>query len=197
MNLDLFNDLVNKVKESDFVQNFMEELSNYLENSNNTEKGEIELNNKENKLDANRIEDGLYQVVDFSSKGVFLQNTNNNKVFEETNLPKELMDKIGNDYILRYKDGEYSIEKELTDDFMNSLVGIQEYQKIKENFEKETNILKIDSNTRFNVQSREKDYTILSYGKDNTINVPNALIPYFAKENTSLYYKNGKFENAI
>ena len=105
MNLDLFNDLVNKVKESDFVQNFMEELSNYLENSNNTEKGEIELNNKENKLDANRVENGLYQVVDFSSKGVFLQNTNNNKVFEETNLPKELMDKIGNDYILRYKDG--------------------------------------------------------------------------------------------
>ena len=197
MNLDLFNDLVNKVKESDFVQNFMEELSNYLENSNNTEKGEIELNNKENKLEANRVENGLYQVVDFSSKGVFVQNTNNNKVFEETNLPKELMDKIGNDYILRYKDGEYSIEKELTDDFMNSLVGIQEYQKIKENFEKETNILKIDSNTRFNVQSREKDYTILSYGNDNTINVPNALIPYFAKEHTSLYYKNGKFENAV
>ena len=191
--LDLFNDLVNKVKESDFVNNFIDELTDYLKNAN--EKGETQLNNEQNNnLDIYREENCLYQVVDFSSNGVFLQNTNNDKIFEETNISQELLDKIGNDYILRYKDGKYFIEEELTDNFMNSMVGIQEYRKIKEEFEKESNILEIDSNTKFNVDLRNSDNTILSYGKEkNTIEVPNALIPYFAVEGNVLKYDNGKF----
>ena len=193
MSLGLFNDLINKVKESDFVNNFIDELTDYLKNTN--EKGETLLNNEQNNnLDIYREENCLYQVVDFSSNGVFLQNTNNDKIFEETNISQELLDKIGNDYILRYKDGKYIIEEELTDDFMNSMVGIQEYRKIKEEFEKESNILEIDSNTKFNVDLRNSDYTILSYGKEkNTIEVPNALIPYFAVEGNVLKYDNGKF----
>ena len=193
MSLDLFNDLVNKVKESDFVNNFIDELTDYLKNAN--EKGETQLNNEQNNnLDIYRQENCLYQVVDFSSNGVFLQNTNNDKIFEETNISQELLDKIGNDYILRYKDGKYIIEEELTDNFMNSMVGIQEYRKIKEEFEKESNILEIDSNTKFNVDLRNSDNTILSYGKEkNTIEVPNALIPYFAVEGNVLKYDNGKF----
>lgn len=193
MSLDLFNDLVNKVKESDFVNNFIDELTDYLKNAN--EKGETQLNNEQNNnLDTYRQENCLYQVVDFSSNGVFLQNTDNDKIFEETNISQELLDKIGNDYILRYKDGKYIIEEELTDNFMNSMVGIQEYRKIKEEFEKESNILEIDSNTKFNVDLRNSDNTILSYGKEkNTIEVPNALIPYFAVEGNVLKYDNGKF----
>ena len=193
MSLDLLNDLVNKVKESDFVNNFIDELTDYLKNAN--EKGETQLNNEQNNnLDIYRQENCLYQVVDFSSNGVFLQNTNNDKIFEETNISQELLDKIGNDYILRYKDGKYIIEEELTDNFMNSMVGIQEYRKIKEEFEKESNILEIDSNTKFNVDLRNSDNTILSYGKEkNTIEVPNALIPYFAVEGNVLKYDNGKF----
>lgn len=193
MSLDLFNDLVNKVKESDFVNNFIDELADYLKNAN--EKGETQLNNEQNNnLDIYREENCLYQVVDFSSNGVFLQNTNNDKIFEETDISQELLDKIGNDYILRYKDGKYIVEEELTDDFMNSMVGIQEYRKIKEDFEKESNILEIDSNTKFNVDLRNSDNTILSYGKEkNTIEVPNALIPYFAVEGNVLKYDNGKF----
>ncbi len=193
MSLDLLNDLVNKVKESDFVNNFIDELTDYLKNAN--EKGETQLNNEQNNnLDIYREENCLYQVVDFSSNGVFLQNTNNDKIFEETNISQELLDKIGNDYILRYKDGKYIIEEELTDNFMNSMVGIQEYRKIKEEFEKESNILEIDSNTKFNVDLRNSDNTILSYGKEkNTIEVPNALIPYFVVEGNVLKYDNGKF----
>ena len=60
-------------------------------------------------------EDCLYQVVDRSLNGVYLQNLNNNKVFEEKELSKELLDKIGNDYILRYINGEYFFEEELTE----------------------------------------------------------------------------------
>ena len=193
MSLELFNDLINKVKESDFINNFIDELTDYLKNTN--EKGETLLNNEQNNnLDIYREENCLYQVVDFSSNGVFLQNTNNDKIFEETDISQELLNKIGNDYILRYKDGKYIVEEELTDDFMNSMVGIQEYKKIQEDFEKESNILELDLNTKFNVKSRNNDYTVLTYGeKRNTMEVPNVLVPYFATEGNVLRYENGKF----
>ena len=130
MSLDLINDIVNKIKESDFVNNFMEELSNHL--ANVKEKGEKQMSNdntNSNELNEFRKENELYQVVDFSSKGVYLQNMNTNKVFEETNISQDLKNKIGNDYILRYKNGEYIFEEKLTDDFMNGLIDIKEYQK--------------------------------------------------------------------
>lgn len=196
MDLDVFQDLINKVKDSDLVQNFITELSNHLEKTNSKEGNKMTNNEKVSELNNHREENCLYQVVDFSSDGVFLQNTNNNAIFEEKNMPKELMDKISNDYILRYKDGNYVIEEELTDDFMNSMVGVQEYKRIQENFEKESNILKIDPNTHYTVSSRKEDFTVLSYGENskNTIEVPNELLPYFINEQTVLNYKNGKFE---
>ena len=86
-------------------------------------------NTNSNELNEFRKENELYQVVDFSSKGVYLQNMSTNKVFEETNIPEDLKNKIGNDYILRYKNGEYIFEEKLTDDFMNGLIDIKEYQK--------------------------------------------------------------------
>ncbi len=196
MNLDFFNDVFNKVKESDFAQKFTEELSNYLEKVNEEGRGQLEVQENNKNLDTYREENALYQVVDFSSKGVFLQNTNTGVTFEETDISQDILDKIGNDYILRYTDGKYVVEQELTEDFMNSMVGIQEYRKIKEQFEKESNILHIDANTRFNVLSRDNDYTMLSYGEKDTLKVPNALVPFFANEQSILCYKNGKFENA-
>ena len=211
MNLDLFNNLINKVKESDFLQNFMTELSSYLENldvkgGNQMEKQEISQENniqtnelESKRLDSEKVENALYQVVDFSSNGVFLQSTENNKIFEETNIPKELLDKIGNDYILKYNNGTYTIEQELTDDFMNNMIGVKEYQKLKSDFEKESDILNLDSNTNYTIKEREKDYTVLTYGKDNsnTIKVPNRLLPYFISDNSTLCYKNGKFEKVF
>lgn len=130
MSLDLINDIVNKIRESDFINNFMEELSNHL--ANVKEKGESNMSNENtnsNELDEFRKENELYQVVDLSSKGVYLQNMSTNKVLEETNIPQDLKNKIGNDYILRYKNGEYIFEEKLTDDFMNGLIDIKEYQK--------------------------------------------------------------------
>ena len=78
-------------------------------------------------MEANSLkqEGTLYQVVDFSSKGVYLRNTGNNKIFEETNIGEGLKEKLGNDYVLSYKNGEYVYEEELTDKFMNSLVDIE------------------------------------------------------------------------
>ena len=83
MKLEIFNNLINNAKDNKFVQNFMKELSDYLENLNNGEKDTKGIiNDSNNKY---REEDCLYQVVELTKNGVYLQNTNNNKVFKETN----------------------------------------------------------------------------------------------------------------
>lgn len=123
MNLEIFNNLINATKDNDIVQNFIKELSNFLQNETEGKDNNM-LQEKKPNINDLKQENCLYQVVDRSKNGVYLQNLSNNKVFEETSIPKELLDKIGNDYILRYKDGEYIFEEELTDDFFNGLIDI-------------------------------------------------------------------------
>ena len=116
MKLEIFNKITNDIKENDLVENFMQELSKHIENSKKKEQmntinnEEINNNNeieKENsleqqeKLEQNREENCLYQVVDFSAKGIFLLNKNTNKIFEETEISQELKNQIQNDSILR------------------------------------------------------------------------------------------------
>ena len=191
MNLELINNLVNNAKENKIVQEFIKELSSYLLN-----KGEEKKQLKENNLEDLREENCLYQVIDRGQKGVYLQNTRNNKIFEETELPEEIKDKIENDYILRYKGGKYVIEEELTDDYFNKMIGIEEYEQIQKDFIEKSNISEIEPNTRFKIISSEKDYTVLGYGENNQnqIEVPNSLLPYFMENDTILYYKDGRFE---
>lgn len=119
MNLDFFKELENGAKKID-INGFIKELTNHLNNSKEK---------TNDKLDDFREENCLYQVVGLSSKGVYLQNKNNNKVFEEVNMSQELREKIGNDYILRYKNGEYIFEEELTDRFFEGLDDINEENK--------------------------------------------------------------------
>lgn len=186
MGLDLFNNIFNKTKESNFIQNFIEELKNYLESS---EKMEI---NKEDKGE-------IYQVVDFSKNGVYLKSAENDEIFEEKNIPNETLDKIGNDYILRFKQGKYIVDEELTDDFMNSLVDVREYVKIKEEFKNNSNILQNNPNTIYSVQEHNTENTIVCYGINNekTMNIPNALVPYFTVKGNQLMYRDGKFERVF
>lgn len=198
MNLNLVNELMKKGIQNNIVQSFIKELSNYLENIN--EKGENELDKQDinSNLEKYRKEDKLYQVVDMSTNGVILQDTKNNVTFEETEISEDIKDKIQNDYILKYKNGEYVIEDEMTEDFFNSLVGIKEYKDIQQRFIEESDILKIDSSTRYKIEKKEQEYTTLIYGEnEKKIDVPNALLPYFTDEDTVLYYKNGKFEKDI
>lgn len=105
MSLDLINNLINGLKENDFVQNFINELTDTFKNN------DLSNNTKDNIL---KQEDVLYQVVDIFSNGAYLQNTETNKVSKETDIPKDVLDKIKNDSILRFKDGQYIYEKELT-----------------------------------------------------------------------------------
>lgn len=129
MNIDFFKDLENSFRGTEvrkFAENFMNELTEHLEDF--FEKVDIRRENKSNqeeKLDNFREEGTLYQVVDLSSNGAFLQNMKTNVIFEETNIPEDLKNVISNDYILRYKDGTYIWEEELTDKFYEGLTDIK------------------------------------------------------------------------
>ena len=129
MNIDFFKDLENRFQGTEvrkFADNFINELTGHLEDF--FEKVDIrkeKQNMQEEKLDNFREEGSLYQVVDLSSKGAFLQNMKTNVIFEETNIPEDLKNVISNDYILRYKDGTYMWEEELTDKFYEGLTDIK------------------------------------------------------------------------
>lgn len=104
MELELFNNLLKDVKENNSVQNFIKDLSNYLEEVKRNEKME----------DILKQEECLYQVVELAEDGVYLQNTMNNKISKEKDINKDLLSKITNDSILRYKNGKYIYEEEIT-----------------------------------------------------------------------------------
>lgn len=73
-------------------------------------------------------EDCLYQVVEMGLDGAYLQNLKDNKVYKETDILEETLRKIGNDTILKYKNGKYTIEEELTEKFFEGLIDINEYK---------------------------------------------------------------------
>lgn len=193
MNLDFLNNLGNALKENKIVQNFMNELSNYLEKVNNDLASQNINTVKTNSL---KQENTIYQVVEIDVDGAYLQNTMNNKISKEIDIPKELLKKIGNDTVLKYKDGKYIIEEELTQKFLDKLVGIKELEKIQEDFKDNTNILNIDSNTVYQIETKNNSKSILSYenNEKKRIEVPNELIPFWAKEGEKLIYQDGIFE---
>ena len=129
MNIDFFKDLENSLRGTEvrkFADNFINELTEHLEDF--FEKVDVRRekeNKKEENLDNFREEGGLYQVVDLSSKGAFLQNMKTNVILEETNISEDLKNMISNDYILRYKDGTYIWEEKLTDKFYEGLTDIK------------------------------------------------------------------------
>lgn len=192
MNLDLLNNLVNSIKENNVVQSFIKELSNYLEKENNNERNRKDDNNL-------KQENCIYQVVEMDVDGAYLQNTENNCISKETDISREILNKIGNDSVLRFKDGSYIYEEELTKEFYDSLIDIKEYKNIQDNFVKESNILENDSNNTYKIELCENNYCLLSYDNNGkkTIEVPKQLIPFWTKNGDNLYYKNGKFNRDL
>ena len=82
MNLEIINNIVSTTKENNVVQSFLKELSNYLENQTEGSESNMILKKKKSENDL-KVEDCLYQVVDRSKDGIYLQNLKTNKVSEE------------------------------------------------------------------------------------------------------------------
>ena len=187
MRLEFLEELKNNL--DDKVENFLNELSAHLNNSK-----EKNVDNQDTRLNELREEDCLYYEIDSDLETVYLQNLNNNIKFKETDMSPEMKREVFTDCILRYKNGEYIWDKELTDKFMNSLVSASELSKIKEKFTKEYNLEENAPDTRYKVVSHGEEHTILLYDGTKSVKVPNALMP-FGVDNKKVYiYKNGKFE---
>lgn len=185
MNLDLFNNLANSIKENNIVQSFIKELSNYLEKENNKMLNK-EYNRKND--DILKQENCLYQVVEMDVNGAYLQNTDNNRISKETDISKDLLHKIGNDSVLRFKDGNYIYEEELTKKFYDSMIDVKEYKHIQDTFIRESNILEINPDTRYKIELYEDNYCLLSYENKNlTQNSNQRLQPRYFR--TLLYSK--------
>lgn len=194
MDFNLFPSLQKNGKEKENVaSSLITALSNALDNKEEIK--EMTTAEPEMENTAYHRENGLYQVIDFSSKGVWLQDTRSGKTFEENNLPKDFLNTITNDSILCYQNGAYSLEEEITEDFLNSLVDIGTLKKIQENFQKESGILQLDTTTKFQVEQRKEETTIVSFANGaKTLEVPNALVPYFTEVGDIVTYQNGTFK---
>lgn len=71
-------------------------------------------NTQELNLQKYRKEDNLYIVAQKYQYSAYLQDLNNNIVFEEVNFPDDVFSLLCNDAVVRYKDGKYIYEEELT-----------------------------------------------------------------------------------
>lgn len=184
MNLDVFKGLKNNLSENNEIKELIDKLSESLK-----------INNKNNL----REEGCLYQVIDIGDNTVYLQNLNIDVVFEEKCISEDIKKEINPDTILRYRNGKYCIEESLTEDFLKSMVSIQEYKGIQDKFIYESNIEKYNSNIRYKVLLKKENSSIIYdvNNNENRIEVPNILLPYNAHNKKVFSYEYGKFKTDV
>ena len=118
MNLDFFKEIKNSLSNNNEFKEFMQELADYMK----------ELKEKISKP-KDIIEEGLYYVLDGNSNKVYLTKFNSKKVFEADDLPEEIKNTVSEGFILRYKNGEYTVDEELTEKNFEGLLNIDEYKE--------------------------------------------------------------------
>jgi len=118
MDLDFFNELKNNLSNNNEVKEFINELADYM-------------NGFKEKLSKQRNdrEEGLYYVLNANPDKIYLTKFNDKKVFEATDLPKEIKNTVSEGVILRYKYGEYTVDEELTEKNFEGLLNIDEYKE--------------------------------------------------------------------
>jgi len=116
MNLDFFKELKNNLSSNNEVKDFIKDLADYMNN----------LKEKINKPKDIR-EEGLYYVLNANPDKIYLTKFNSKKVFEEADLPKEIKNSVSEGVILRYKNGQYKIDEELTERNFEGLLNIDKY----------------------------------------------------------------------
>ena len=108
----------NNLSNNNEIKEFMQELSDYMNN----------LKEKITKPKEIRKE-GLYYVLNANPDKIYLTKFNSKKVFEEADLPKEIKNTVSEGFILRYRNGEYTVDEELTEKNFEGLLNIDEYEE--------------------------------------------------------------------
>lgn len=115
MNLNLFENLKKDVESNATIKNFIEELSNFLQNSQNSNiSTENELDTNEEILlseNENRKEGHLYFVTEDRNGEIYLWDFTNKPKheFKELITSKELLDVAKEGAMLQYKNGKYEL----------------------------------------------------------------------------------------
>lgn len=74
---------------------------------------------QEKELDLYRQEGGVYKVVENIGICIYLQNINTGEIFGEVKFSENLYNILSTDYIVRYENGQYVYDEDLTAKFMN------------------------------------------------------------------------------
>ena len=103
MNLDLFKNIAEQIKKDNNVKEFMQDLSNSLENPNQSQE-----------LQENRKEGHLYLVTEDRNGEVYLWDFTEKPEheFKEVFTSKELIDVAKEGAMLQFKDGKYELYSE-------------------------------------------------------------------------------------
>lgn len=78
-------------------------------------------NIQESSLTKYRTEDNLYVVIQNTLRSAYLQDIKTGKIFEEVNFPDNVIYLLCNGAVIRYKNGKYIFEEELTKENMYPL----------------------------------------------------------------------------
>lgn len=150
MNLDILDNLINNLKENDFIKKFGEELNNYLDDKIESQNGKIDINQEsileeiqnENKITTECRDKMLiarssllqeyakdtsdkgtmYYIYDYSEDIFLLTICEKEKSNKVIKIPKEELPKEAKiDCILRIKNGKYELDKEATEIIKNKM----------------------------------------------------------------------------
>lgn len=113
MKLESFRKPENKNQKTE-ITGFLQELSNHLK--------------KAHQKPIERQED-LYYVLNANPKQIYLTKFGDKKVFKATDLPENIRQVVSEGFILRYKDGKYEIDEELTDRNFEGELDIDNYRE--------------------------------------------------------------------
>ena len=112
MDLNIFKNIKEDIKNNIDVKGFIEELTNFLKNIDESKTKEnlapISVNEE---LENYRKEGHLYLVTEYRNNEIYLNDfTEKSKVeFKETNLPEEILKDAKEGTMLQYKNGKYEV----------------------------------------------------------------------------------------
>lgn len=119
MDLNLFENLKKHIESNDVINNFIEELGNFLKTANSQENNVNEVSKNTNSLSdsrnqnlaQNRKEGHLYLVTEDRNNEIYLWDfTDKSKTeFKETSLSDDLLNIAKEGAMLQYKNGRYEL----------------------------------------------------------------------------------------
>ena len=119
MDLNLFENLKKHIESNDVINNFIEELGNFLKTANSQENNVNEVSKNTNSLSdsrnqnlaQNRKEGHLYLVTEDRNNEIYLWDfTDKSKTeFKETGLSDDLLNIAKEGAMLQYKNGRYEL----------------------------------------------------------------------------------------